>query len=441
MILSRIKKEISFIFKAGFTLICYFSFTIPLLKAQTHQRIELNFLTENLTSRVLYPLFLKDYSKTSYKNIPSGTEKSVLTFFDIDRIQSAYERYMVNDNDSAAWNTYVHERKITNHQVYNGNLKNSYVGVFTGIDSIGNKIMIWDSNGNADLSDDKVYSVPQNNTSDTTFSVDIPFQYYNGAAVIDTILNLGFFPKHLFPSSNNLIDPELGIAVFTRANFIGNFYGKNTDYRFIIVPTLTHRDSVKHFEISVLDKSGSELRRSYQTFDDTIFLDGSDWKILNFTEKEIVLEQVEIPSSGYRTGQLFKGIPVIQDFVSKEIIENLPKGKYVLIDFWGTWCKPCIEQIPELVEFWKKNRDKVTLISVLHDEKDKLDSARQIIADNGMDWIHVWDDVKDSKWARPMGINAYPGFIFIGKDNVVLSSDERGDILKLVEGTIEAEKQ
>src|SRR5690606_5359779 len=285
--------------------------------------VEFDLLTENLTSTVLYPLFLTDFSTTSYKNIPSGTEKSVLTFFHIDRIQSTYERYMVNDNDSAAWNKYANERNIQDNHVYDGNLKNSYVGVFTGIDSAGNKIVIWDSNGNADFADDKVYSVPQNNTSGTTFSVDIPFQYYNGVAVIDTILNLGFFPKHLFRNSNNLIDPDLGIAVFTKANFIGDFSGKEMDYRFVLVPTLTHRNSVHSFRIYTLDKSGSELRSSFQTLDDTLFLDGSDWKIVSFKPEEIVLEQIEIPPSGYRTGQVFQGMPAIQDYVSKEIIESL----------------------------------------------------------------------------------------------------------------------
>src|SRR5690606_7006236 len=112
--------DISFIFKAGFILICCFSFTIALLKAQTQRTVEFDLLTENLTSTVLYPLFLTDFSTTSYKNIPSGTEKSVLTFFHIDRIQSTYERYMVNDNDSAAWNKYANERNIQDNQVYDG---------------------------------------------------------------------------------------------------------------------------------------------------------------------------------------------------------------------------------------------------------------------------------------------------------------------------------
>jgi len=212
-------------------------------------------------------------------------------------------------------------------------------------------------------------------------------------------------------------------------------------YRLIFVPKLTRRDSVHSFRIHTLNKSGIELRSSYQTVDDTLFLDGSDWKIVSFTHKEIVLEQIETPQNGYRTGQLFQGTPLINDYVSKEIIKNVPQNKYLLIDFWGTWCKPCISQIPELVNFWKKHKDDIVLISVLHDQQSNIDIAKKIIADNGMDWIHVWDDIKDSKWAKPRGINVYPGFIFVDKDNIVLSSYEGGDIFKLVEETIAAGKQ
>ena len=436
MILNRIKQKTGLVFKACLALVCCFSFTIAHLNAQTQRKILLDFVSENIPSKVLYPLILENHPKKPYKNIPSGIVKSVLAYFDIDRIQSTYERYMVNDNDSAAWNKYAKERNIKNNQVYHGNLKNSIVGVFMGIDSAGNKIVVWDSNDNADFADDKIYSVPKESASDTTFSVDLPFQYFDGISKIDTILNLGFFPALLFRSSNNPIDPELGIEVFSKANFIGDISGKEMDYKLIFVPKLIRRDSVHSFRIHTLNKNGIELRSSSQTLNDNLFLDGSNWKIVSFTPKEIILEQIETALSGYRTGQLFQGTPLITDYVSKEIIKNVPKNKYLLIDFWGTWCKPCIAQIPELVNFWKKHKDDIVLISVLHDEQSNMDIAKKIIADYGMDWIHVWDDTKDSKWAKPMGINVYPGFIFVDKGNIVLSSDEGVDIFKLVEETI-----
>ncbi|MDI6803302.1 MAG: TlpA disulfide reductase family protein [Bacteroidota bacterium] len=67
---------------------------------------------------------------------------------------------------------------------------------------------------------------------------------------------------------------------------------------------------------------------------------------------------------------------------------NKYKGKYVLLNFWGEWCKPCIGEIPELV---KANSDygtnKLQIISFLY--TSKLEDARTVIKEKGITWPQI----------------------------------------------------
>jgi cytochrome c biogenesis protein CcmG/thiol:disulfide interchange protein DsbE len=48
------------------------------------------------------------------------------------------------------------------------------------------------------------------------------------------------------------------------------------------------------------------------------------------------------------------------------------KGKFVLIDFWATWCGPCLKAIPELNEFQKKYADKLVVIGISDEAEDAV---------------------------------------------------------------------
>lgn len=47
------------------------------------------------------------------------------------------------------------------------------------------------------------------------------------------------------------------------------------------------------------------------------------------------------------------------------------KGKIVVVDFWATWCEPCVENLPHAIEFAAEHKDELTLITVSMDEPDE----------------------------------------------------------------------
>jgi cytochrome c biogenesis protein CcmG/thiol:disulfide interchange protein DsbE len=61
------------------------------------------------------------------------------------------------------------------------------------------------------------------------------------------------------------------------------------------------------------------------------------------------------------------------------------RGQWVVVNFFATWCPPCVQEHPELVEFAERNGDSVQLVSVAFDDTE-VDQVEQFFADNGGDW-------------------------------------------------------
>jgi thiol-disulfide isomerase/thioredoxin len=79
------------------------------------------------------------------------------------------------------------------------------------------------------------------------------------------------------------------------------------------------------------------------------------------------------------------------DLMNREISLNNYKGKYLLLNFWASWCLPCIEEMPMLRELYKKlPKEQFEILSVSYDsDRSKCIEA---IKKYGMDWTNVFGD-------------------------------------------------
>ena len=91
-------------------------------------------------------------------------------------------------------------------------------------------------------------------------------------------------------------------------------------------------------------------------------------------------------------------------------------GKFVVLDFWATWCPPCRASVGELKELTRKYpRDSVVLISVSADQEE--DKWRDFVAKKAMDW-HQYRDSEGSI-RRTFGIHAFPTYIVIDPEGII----------------------
>jgi cytochrome c biogenesis protein CcmG, thiol:disulfide interchange protein DsbE len=63
------------------------------------------------------------------------------------------------------------------------------------------------------------------------------------------------------------------------------------------------------------------------------------------------------------------------------------RGKPVLLNFWATWCAPCLEEMPSLLQLHKELGDKIAILAVSEDADDA--AYRQFIRDHGIDLLTV----------------------------------------------------
>ncbi|TBR37256.1 MULTISPECIES: TlpA family protein disulfide reductase [Dyella] len=49
------------------------------------------------------------------------------------------------------------------------------------------------------------------------------------------------------------------------------------------------------------------------------------------------------------------------------------RGKYVIVNYWATWCVPCIKEMPDISQFVTRHKDKVTAIGLAYEDSDKAD--------------------------------------------------------------------
>lgn len=141
-----------------------------------------------------------------------------------------------------------------------------------------------------------------------------------------------------------------------------------------------------------------------------------------FTAENLVQQPVDL---------LGKEAPdfTLADTEGKNISLKSLRGKYVLVDFWASWCKPCRMENPNVVEAYAKFKNKNFTILGVSLDKDKA-SWMRAIQDDRLDWKQVSDLKYWSSEVVPLyNIEGIPFNVLLDPNGIVIAKDLRGNDL------------
>lgn len=324
---------------------------------------------------------------------------------------------------------------------------------------VGNKqIVIPDINNNLDFSDDPELIFPMDfdkvnmgspQSLDTLPILDFKYQLLIDGKLHDVNRKIQIFPR---PNHNHayLLDDYIDTTtnkytlMLRLKDYRKGKMGKDgIDYMFALqgknkfVSIIVKPDSLKNRIDNAFMRSLFEYYVS-----DTIPL-GQDWykiKSVYPDYSRLVLEVSKSKPKKNKPIDLNKPVSNFSltglDGVETSFQILLKDKKYMFIDFWGTWCGPCIKLTPEIIKMNEKHKSKVEFVGVAFDKN--VSDVQEYTINNGMNWYQSFVSQRISKTniISEWNITSFPTFILLDKNGKILyggGSESLNKIDKLME--------
>jgi thiol-disulfide isomerase/thioredoxin len=193
-----------------------------------------------------------------------------------------------------------------------------------------------------------------------------------------------------------------------------------------------------------IDTSFVSLESAYARDELVIFRVGERYlstRQLDGEKRSFVLR--EHPASDYQRIELRIGAELpnfsFTDFAGRERSLSEFRGKYLLLEFWGSWCGPCVAEVPNFKKAYEKYRSRGFEILGMDQDKE-VEPVRKFLADQGINWPNATTESIKDLIDKRFRIVAYPTTLLLDpqgkiislgrKDQLPLRGDELMDTLE-----------
>ena len=349
------------------------------------------------------------------KGLPEGWEDAAPKQLLFDAKQFAYQNYLEGNIDSVryasltkSWKIDLEKRPLSPKSI------RCFTHVVARVLSDSTVEYILDINNNRDFSDDAIH---------------IAQPYDMNANPDSLVANAHLTEVELFVNGE-VIQRKVPIIIqkgFTRGRlFI--YYGYADHYEAHLRDQLIQLHTFVSVDLSdgeLLSGNPQKNRTSKQTLineflliKDEIFL----YKGANTFTQTVELQKMPKDTTLYSTQIGFSAIPFegisFRNQDSIRLDEYL--GKFLYLDFWGTWCKPCVNEIPKMKELYEElDLKKIAFLGIVQDKEESLTT---FLERESIPWPQLYSDDQQN-FVDLYEITAYPTTFLINPEGIIVEKD------------------
>jgi thiol-disulfide isomerase/thioredoxin len=342
-------------------------------------------------------------------------------------VQGLFEHTLEGITNYREYINFVNRYRLDTLYIIKQKLPGNVIYIATGIDTKGIKHVRIDANGNHDFADEVEYTYDLSTKQNKSEPLKVKISYFDGQKISDKWVNMeldalkAFFTDASYESTN---DKNLDVILAKSYPLLeGSLMLQDQAYT---IQILDYDSLFKKSSFSIMIKRNPGIPNEKNNFrfssKDTINI-GYNKYLAAIDDRSLILT----PSgrSQFAGGDFDTQAPEIAglDYINKKSY-SLKKelGNYVLIDFWGSWCVPCIELIPELKRVNSEYKHKIKFLSIAYDKKANIVQLEKLIRENELNWNHLLDDRENpiNQIAKNYKVQQYPTTILIDPNGKVV---------------------